>query len=313
LRSVVAATALGAFALSLGACATNPRVASGGNYVQPIGNSQVTPNPTPYSDALVCLAEYARHYGLRAPRVSVWKVNDLTGQLDSNGGRPVTQGAQLMAITALGKAGIPLVERYETDPSKLEYALENNRLVRSNDATAPANDYEPILPGQIDGADYFLTGGVTELNNNIQSDNVSVGMTSTTHSSAYASPAIGGSRYVLNIGIDLRLVNTKTLDIVDIVSYQKQIIGRQVGIGAYAFLGNNIINASAATGAQEPTHLATRAVIERAVFEIVANLYGMRDTGACLNPAHDPLAEDDRDAPRAWTSTPPPRTHPQRF
>ena len=282
----VAASAIAA--LTLSACST-PHVQADGNYATPIGASAVTANPTPYSAALFCLADYARRNHLPAPRVAVWKVNDMTGQLDNNGGRPMTQGAQLMAITALGKAGIPLVERYETDPSKLEYGLENNRLIR-NSHSNEAGDYEPIYPGQIDGAQFFLTGGITELNSNIVTQTLGVSGGNFVRNAG--SSLVGANRYVMNIGIDLRLVNTKSLAIEDIVSYQKQIIGRQVGAGGYAFFGNNVITVNASTGGLEPTHLATRSVIERAVFEIVANLYGMHDTRYCLHPDQDPLAAD---------------------
>src|SRR5690348_11683617 len=130
-----------------------------GKYAQPIGDAPVTENPTPYSAALSCLGAYARQAGLVPPHVAVGRINDLTGQLDSNGGRPVTQGAMLMAISALGKAGIPLVERYETDVPKLEFDLADNRLI-SKEAPSPQTgqrDYKAILPGQVSGSDYFLT------------------------------------------------------------------------------------------------------------------------------------------------------------
>ena len=295
-RALAGASAIGLSLIALSGCSlTSAKVDAHGNYATPLGGSHVTPNPTPYSAALVCLAEYARKYNLRAPRLAVWRVNDMTGALDSNGGRPVTQGAMLMAITALGKAGIPLVERYETDPSKLEYGLANEKLIKGDgppehpdgrgDHTA---DYEPIYPGQIDGADYYLTGGITELNANMEADALNVGASNYPRAASLTVPAT--SKDVINIALDLRLVNTKSLDIVDIVSYQKQIIGRQVGAGAYAFFGNNVIAVSGSKSQQEPTQLATRAVIERAVFEIVADLYGLRDTRYCLSPGADPLS-----------------------
>ena len=43
----------------------------------------------------------------------------------------------------------------------------------------------------------------------------------------------------MNIGIDLRLVDTSTLEVVDVISYQKQIIGREVSAGVFDFLGTN--------------------------------------------------------------------------
>ncbi|HEY1426349.1 MAG TPA: holdfast anchoring protein HfaB [Caulobacteraceae bacterium] len=294
-RALAGASAIGLGLLTLSGCGTTTKLDARGNYATPLGAAHVTPNPTPYSGALVCLAEYARKYNLRAPRLAVWRVNDMTGALDNNGGRPVTQGAMLMAITALGKAGIPLVERYETDPSKLEYGLANEKLIKSDSPPEHqdgrgdhSSDYEPIYPGQIDGADYFLTGGITELNSNIETEALNVGASNYPKAASVTVPST--NKDVINIALDLRLVNTKSLDIADIVSYQKQIIGRQVGAGAYAFFGNNVLAVSGSKSQQEPTQLATRSVIERAVFEIVADLYGLRDTQYCLSPAADPLS-----------------------
>ena len=42
-----------------------------GLYATPIGNAPVTANPTPYSTALFCMADYARRYNLPSPRMAV--------------------------------------------------------------------------------------------------------------------------------------------------------------------------------------------------------------------------------------------------
>ena len=47
--------------------------------------------------------------------------------------------------------------------------------------------------------------------------------------------------YVMNVGLDLRLVDTTTLEVVDVISYQKQIIGRQVSAGVFEFLGQTFL------------------------------------------------------------------------
>jgi curli biogenesis system outer membrane secretion channel CsgG len=91
----------------------------------------------------------------------------------------------------------------------------------------------------------------------------------------------------MNVALDLRLVETKTEEVVDVMSYQKQIFGRQVGAGYFQFFGNNVINVSAGDGALEPVQLAVRSIIERAVVEMVANLYGAPGPGACMGS--DPL------------------------
>ena len=49
----------------------------------------VTANPTPYSAALYCLADYARRYNLPSPRMAVGRISDYTGTVSSDGGRLV--------------------------------------------------------------------------------------------------------------------------------------------------------------------------------------------------------------------------------
>ena len=96
----------------------------------------------------------------------------------------------------------------------------------------------------------------------------------------------------MNVGLDMRLVNTNTLEVVDVISYQKQIIGRQVSAGVFDFLGTNFFDVSAGESALEPIQLAVRSVIERAVLEMVTRIY-RAPAGACASPigtAADPLA-----------------------
>jgi curli biogenesis system outer membrane secretion channel CsgG len=263
-----------------------------GLYAHPIGNAPVTANPTPYSGALVCLGEYARRSGIRAPRIAVGRISDYTGKEESDGsGRKLTQGASLMAISALAKAGAPLVERYDTSVSELELKYSNNKLITDGDGAnpdQPAADYRRILAGQVPGSDFYLVGGITELNFNIRSSgaDISGGQVKTTGVKAQ----IGGRLFIMNIGLDLRLVNTRTLEVVDVISYQKQIVGHEVSAGVFDILGGNAFDISAGVGGLEPLQLGVRSVIERAVVEIMANLYGAPGPQACLANG-DPLGD----------------------
>ncbi len=274
--------------LGLTACAsTPPPVNSAGLYAKPIGTAPATPNATPYSQGLYCLASQARASGRRSPVIAVGRIVDYTGKQEENMGGPrLTQGGSLMAISALAKSGAEMVERFDTSVPELELRFANNKLI--SDGLAPqAGAYRPILPGQFAGSDFVLTGGITELNYNITSSSLEA---SAGGSSASAAKAVaGGKSYVMNIGIDLRLVDTRTMRIVDVISYQKQIIGREVGIGAFSFLGSNVFDLSAGRGELEPLQLGVRTLIERATLEFMANLYGLPLEG-CLNPAADPIA-----------------------
>lgn len=267
--------AAAAGALSLTACATSTP-GEDGLYATPTGGAPVTPNPTPYSDALVCLSGYARQHGQAAPRVAVGRIADYTGQMNPEGGTRVTQGASLMAISAFAKAGARLVERFDTSVAELELRYANNQLI--GDA-AEQDGYRQIYAGSIPGSDYYLVGGITELNANIRSNGQDV----LAGDSVDSDPSGLFSRrmYVMNVGLDLRLIDSRTLEVVDVVSYQKQIIGRELSAGVFAFFGDVVLDASAGGRSLEPIQLAVRSVVERAVLEISSQLYQVSPEQVC--------------------------------
>jgi curli production assembly/transport component CsgG/holdfast attachment protein HfaB len=260
-----------------------------GLYATPIGNAPVTANPTPYSAALYCMADYARRYNLPSPRIAVGRIADYTGTVSADGGRQVTGGASLMAITALAKSGARMIERYDTSVSEMELRYANNRLI-GDDGPDGADDvqYRRILAGSVPGTDFYIIGGITEVNYNIRSGgfDMAAGQANT---QTPLSTAFAGKAYVMNIAIDLRLIQTTTLEVVDVISYQKQIIGREVSAGVFDFLDGNVFDISAGEGGLEPVQLAVRALIERATVEIMANLYGAPGPEVCLNAGPDPL------------------------
>ncbi|MDO9588584.1 MAG: holdfast anchoring protein HfaB [Brevundimonas sp.] len=260
-----------------------------GLYATPIGNAPVTANPTPYSAALYCMADYARRYSLPSPRISVGRIADYTGTVSADGGRQVTGGASLMAMTALAKSGAHIVERYDTSVSEMELRYANNRLI-GDGGPGGADDvqYRRILAGSVPGSDFYIIGGITEVNYNIRSGgfDMAAGQAS---SQTPLSTAFAGKAYVMNIAIDLRLVQTTSLEVVDVVSYQKQIIGREISAGVFDFLNGNVFDISAGEGGLEPVQLAVRALIERATVEFMANLYGAPGPEICLSAGPDPL------------------------
>jgi len=279
---------LTAAAVALSGCVSTSAGPSG-RYANPTGDAPVTSNPTPYSAALVCLADYAKRYGVSAPRIAVGRISDYTGKDETDGsGRKLTQGASLMAISALAKAGARLVERYDTSVSELELKYANNKLI-SDPATppGPAQPYRRITAGQVPGSDFYLVGGITEINFNIRSNGLDAQGGKQDVSKV---GVLTGKSYVMNVGLDLRLVETRTLEVVDVISYQKQIIGHEIGAGVFSFIGDGAINISAGEGALEPIQLAVRTVVERAVVEMMANLYGAPGPQGCLTQG-DPLGE----------------------
>lgn len=272
--------------IALSGC-VSPEADETGRYTAPIGGSPVIANETPYSDALRCLAGATAR---RPLRVAVGQIADYTGKYESdNSGRKLTQGAALMAMSALAKAGVPLVERFDTSVAEMELKYANNKLITA-DAKGPPGDFRRIMAGSIPGSNYYLVGGITELNFNIRSVGADGdgGGTSTNSLKGTA----GGNMYVMNVGLDLRLVNTDTLEVVDVISYQKQIIGHQVQVGVFDFMGHTFFDASVGESALEPIQLGVRSVIERAVLEMVARLYHVPPDSCTSNlgTPNDPLA-----------------------
>jgi curli biogenesis system outer membrane secretion channel CsgG len=241
LRTAVAACAAAALLSGCVSTSAGPK----GLYASPIGNAPVTANPTPYSAALYCMADYARRYNLPSPRMAIGRIADYTGTVSADGGRQVTGGASLMAIAALAKSGARIVERYDTSVSEMELRYANNRLI-GDDGPGGADDvqYRRILAGSVPGSDFYIVGGITEVNYNIRSSGFDLAGGEAT-SQTPLSAAVAGKVYVMNIAIDLRMVQTTTLEVVDVVSYQKQIIGREVSAGVFDFLDGNVFDISA--------------------------------------------------------------------
>ena len=271
-RAKVPAVAL-ASAMVLSGC-ISPVAGPGGNYTHPIGGSPVTANPTPYSQGLVCMGHFARQSGVRAPRIAVGRILDYTGKADIEGGRRVTQGGSLMAMSALAKAGAVLVERFDTSVAELDLKYKNNKLIGDTEG-----EFDKIRAGSIPGSDFYLVGGITELNYNIRSvgGEAFVGDTDATDPKG----TLGAKLFVINVGLDLRLVKTDTLEVFDVISYQKQIIGRELSLGVFDFTNGNVFDVGVGGRAQEPIQLAVRSVIERASLEMMANLYGAPNADVC--------------------------------
>jgi curli production assembly/transport component CsgG/holdfast attachment protein HfaB len=264
-----------------------------GLYANPAGRAPVTANPTPYSAALVCLGQYARQYNVASPRIAIGRIEDKTGKAEADGsGRKITLGGSEMAVSAFAKAGANLVERFDTSVSEMELKYANNKLISDSPGAGQPGGIAPgdirtINAGQVPGSNFYLTGAITEVNFNIRStgSDASGGEPTATG----LKLRMGGRTFVMNVAIDLRLVDTVTLQIVDVVSYQKQIVGYEVSAGVFDFLNGNMFDLSAGEGGLEPMQLAVRSLIERATVEFMANLYGMPGPQACMDV--DPLGD----------------------
>src|SRR6201995_3839804 len=122
-------------ALALEGC-ISPHADAVGRYTAPIGGAPVISNETPYSQALRCMGGIVNQHPVR---IAVGQIADYTGKTESDGsGRKVTAGAALMAMTALNKAGVHMVERFDTSVAEMALKYANNNLFGDDHVVAPA-------------------------------------------------------------------------------------------------------------------------------------------------------------------------------
>ena len=260
---------LGAAAALLSGCASYEKFQRDPAEAPAIQGPPVTDNTTPLEGAFQCMAERLRA-NATPPRLTVGTVQDYTGKYsEGDGGYPITQGGALMVTTALGKLGdsVRLFERFDTAVTdrELQY-MDQRRLGADAPQRLPSGETVPWLPyfgGTIMQTDYFIVGGITELNWNV--------------STGGAELRIGGvgpkaRTYTVNVAADLRIVDTQTLEVKSTTSLQKQVVGYEVGAEVFRFFDDTLVDLNAGAKEQEPLQLAVRTVLEMGTLELVGDV-----------------------------------------
>jgi len=230
-------------------------------------------NTTPMETAFACLAQ--AHREVKAPVVSitVGDVKDYTGKYSQAEGNAITQGGSLMLYSALGKMGntVRLQERFDTRIAELELAYADRRQLGDGrlhavEAGKPQVPWVPYFGGSILRSDYYIVGGITEVNYNIQSRGAEMNVS-----------AIGGKArtFTMNVGVDLRIVDSRSLVVVKTVSMQKQITGTEVGAGIFRFFGSDLLDLNVGSKNQEPLQLGVRTTIEHGLLELLGAVSGL--------------------------------------
>ena len=231
----------------------------------------VTTNHTVYEPALTCTVNLIRMNTEERVRIAVGTVPDETGKwTEDYGGAVVTQGGANMVISALGKMSpvVVQVERYNTTIGEMEKKWADVGLVREFE-----NALRKVLAGEVLGSDYYIVGAITEANFNIQSFGGEV---------SFAGIGAGARQYTMNVAVDLRLVNTKSLEVVHTVSKQKQFSGYETKAGIFSFFGgDNLFDLSIGSKNQEPLQLGIRSTLELASLDLISSLYDVNPS-ACI-------------------------------
>lgn len=258
----------------LAGCNTLPARQVADDEVPVLTGSAPRRNETPMDPAFVCLRQALQAGQVRVASVSVGDVKDYTGKYSQNEGNAITQGGSLMIYSALGKLGnaIRLHERFDTRIAELELAYADRRQLGDGqlhpvEAGKPPVPWVPYFGGSILRSDYYIVGGITEVNYNIASRGAELNVGS-----------VGGRQrtFTMNVGVDLRIIDTRSLQVLKTVSLQKQITGEEVGVGVFRFFGRELLDLNVGGKSQEPLQLGVRTTIEHGVVELVAAVTGLQ-------------------------------------
>jgi curli biogenesis system outer membrane secretion channel CsgG len=257
--AVRALPAIALAALSLAGCAGDSVYSRQG--VRPTLGLPVTNNDTPYSQCLTMLSKVP---GTTLPVFTVGEVADKTGQVDrSNNGAVLSQGITEMMMSAFYKTRrVNLVERFD-----LRIPLAEARMVEQKLAVAPAQTAAPIRV-----SNFVVMGALTELNYNIVSEGARLSI----------GGVGGGARtVVINVGLDVRVVNSQSFDVRYVSSLQKQIFGYEVEANVFRFFGSRLVEFDAGRIQNEPLQLGVRSVVEMAVYQIMTDYLGLPSSPEC--------------------------------
>ena len=249
-------------------------------------------NQTPLEGAFACLSRRVRESGAPVVGIAVGDVKDYTGKYNQNEGNAITQGGSLMVYSALGKLApaVRLHERFDTRVAELELVYTDRRQLGDGRTHAvepgkPGVAWVPYFGGSILQSNYYIIGGITEANFNIASGGVEA---------VVNGVGVRGRTYTMNVGVDLRIVDTRSLVVAHTVSFTKQIVGEEVGANMFRFFGVDLVDVNAGSKRQEPLQLGVRTTIEQGVIELVAAVTGV-EASPCLagqagNPGKAPEA-----------------------
>ncbi len=251
---------------------------------------------TPMDPALACVRDkLSRDIDMR---LAVHSLPDRTGVNDYDGaGAYVTQGAELMMVSALAKAGARQVNRTATSIAEWELGQamekrlgEGGQVVVGDTAVA----FRPIQVGHYLGSTHTIYGGITELDFDLLSDGIEA------HIAGIGGKARG---YYIGIGMDVVVADTRSTEIVLARSYRKQIWGQEIEANLFRFwdiggggndigdLGVELFDLRLGRQQNEPIHQSVRWVVEHAAYELVRDLAGLG--AAC----EEHVPETSRSAP----------------
>ena len=264
-----ARVALPLLALALPGCVSTQQVKVAPGEEPLLVGPSVRDNRTPMDAALACYAGHLAAHGGKPLVVAVGDVRDYTGKYSVNEGNAITQGGALMVASGLGKlrGAVRIAERFDPTVAERELAYTDRRQLGDGQAhDLPGSQGKQTVPwlpyygGSIAASDYYIVGGITEVNYDIRSGGVETGVNS-----------IGpkARTYTEQVAIDLRIVDTHSLLVVKTINLAKQFTGYENGFGIFTFFGSNLFDINIGSKGQEPLQLGIRTALEEATMRLV--------------------------------------------
>lgn len=248
-------------------------------------------NLTPMEASLACFAHTLTALRRKPVVIGVGEIKDFTGRYSINEGNVVTQGGSLMLFSALGKMGgtVRIAERYDPSIAERELAYMDRRQLGNGQPQEVNGQRVPWLPyfgGTVQASDYYIVGGITEVNYNLSSGGAEA---------AIDNIGFKGRTYSQSIALDLRIVDSRSLVVMDAISLSKQYVGYEVGANTFRFFGIGLVNVNLGAKGQEPLQLGIRATIEEAAIRLVARVNGI-NPAACLALRTDEISTKSSEA-----------------
>ncbi|MDB5575234.1 MAG: putative protein involved in formation of curli polymers-like protein [Bradyrhizobium sp.] len=290
-RGLRKAATVSLLALSLSGCVSMHQARLGAGEEPTLIGPAVRENRTPMDASLACLAAEIAARRARPLVIAVGDVRDYTGKYSVNEGNAITQGGALMVSSALGKLGgaVGLAERFDPTIAERELGYTDRRQLGDGavhdvaGASGPGRvPWLPYYGGSIAASDYYIVGGITELNYDIRSGGIDTQVNQ-------VGPK--ARTFTQSVAIDLRIVDTRSLLVVKTVSLTKQFTGYEVGFDIFRFFGSNLFDVDIGAKGQEPLQLGIRTALEEATMRLVGAVTRV-DPAQCI-------------AVRGWTNAAP--------
>ena len=271
-RGKAASRALAASAavMSLAGCVVAPQQQMAPKEAPVVLGPAVRQNVTPMEAVLACFGDHVAATQRPPFVITVGDVKDYTGKYSINEGNAITQGGALMVYSALGKLGgaVQVAERFDPVIAERELGYADRRQLgdgRTHQLAGPgggqAVPWLPYFGGTINKSDYFIVGGITELNYNINSGGAEFGVNQV---------GVKARTFSQSVSIDLRIVDTRSLMVVRTVSLTKQFNGYEVGLNVFRFFGSKLYDVDIGAKGQEPVQMGVRAALEEGVVRLMA-------------------------------------------